>query len=95
MPNFNPIVIGGFYRSGTTLLRRLLDSHSNIHCGPEVKFFKDFHGHYLNFTLQHVRFFETAKSYNLPNEVLYDIFGKAFITRSIHLLGPISPVIKR
>ena len=79
MPNFNPIVIGGFYRSGTTLLRRLLDSHSNIHCGPEVKFFKDFHGHYLNDPLQHVRFFETAKSYNLPNEVLYDIFGKAFI----------------
>lgn len=37
-----PIIIGGCYRSGTTLLRRLLDSHSNVHCRPEVKFFNDY-----------------------------------------------------
>ena len=78
MSNSHPIIIGGFYRSGTTLIRRLLDSHSNIHCGPEVKFFKDFHGHYLNDPLSHVRFFETARFY-LSNESLLDIFGKAFV----------------
>ena len=78
MSNSDPIIIGGFYRSGTTLIRRLLDSHSNIHCGPEVKFFKDFHGHYLNDPLSHVRFFETARFY-LSNESLLDIFGKAFV----------------
>ncbi len=30
-----PIVVGGCLRSGTSLVRRLLDSHTRIHCGPE------------------------------------------------------------
>jgi Sulfotransferase family len=37
-----PIVVGGCYRSGTSLVRRLLDSHPRIHCGPEVKLFRDY-----------------------------------------------------
>jgi protein-tyrosine sulfotransferase len=32
-----PIFIGGAARSGTTLLRVILDSHPNIVCGPELK----------------------------------------------------------
>jgi hypothetical protein len=32
-----PIIIGGCPRSGTTLLRVMLDSHPNIACGPELK----------------------------------------------------------
>jgi len=32
-----PIFLGGCERSGTTLLRVMLDTHSNIHCGPEAK----------------------------------------------------------
>lgn len=34
-----PIVIGGCGRSGTTLLRVVLDSHSNLCCGPESNLF--------------------------------------------------------
>ena len=33
----DPIFIGGCERSGTTLLRVMLDTHKNIHCGPEAK----------------------------------------------------------
>ena len=32
-----PIFIGGAGRSGTTLLRVMLDSHRHIACGPELK----------------------------------------------------------
>lgn len=32
----NPVVIGGCARSGTTLIRVMLDSHRNIYCGPET-----------------------------------------------------------
>jgi hypothetical protein len=36
-PRSGPIIIGGCPRSGTTLLRLMLDSHPNIACGPELK----------------------------------------------------------
>lgn len=37
-----PIFIVGCPRSGTTLLRLILDSHPHISCGPETKFLVDF-----------------------------------------------------
>jgi len=74
-----PIIIGGFYRTGTSLVRRLLDAHSRIHCGPEVKFFKDFYGDYLNDELHHVRLFSTLSSLGLMEEEMLSIFGQAFI----------------
>jgi hypothetical protein len=37
-----PIFIVGCQRSGTTLLRLILDSHSRIACGPETRFLRDF-----------------------------------------------------
>lgn len=74
-----PIIIGGCYRSGTTLLRRILDSHSNIHCPPEVKFFRDLYGYYLNDDLKNLRFFSTARQMGLETKELLIIFGKSFI----------------
>ncbi len=57
-----PVIIGGFYRSGTSLVRRLFDSHPNFYCGPEVKFFKDFYADYLSDPLAHVRYFSSVRS---------------------------------
>lgn len=74
-----PIIVGGFYRSGTSLIRRLLDAHSRIHCGPEVKFFKDLQSDYLNDSLAHVRLFSTLPSLGLDPEEIRNIFGSAFI----------------
>jgi sulfotransferase family protein len=36
-----PIFIVGCQRSGTTMLRLVLDSHPNISCGPETRFLAD------------------------------------------------------
>ena len=74
-----PIIIGGFYRSGTSLVRRLLDSHTNIHCPPEIKWFKDFYSNYLNDELAHVRFFKTVRFMGLSEDELLDIYGQAYI----------------
>lgn len=38
MLSFPPFFIVGSFRSGTTLLRLLLNSHRNITCPPETKF---------------------------------------------------------
>ncbi|MBM4218487.1 MAG: sulfotransferase [Gammaproteobacteria bacterium] len=38
--SFSPIVLGGCGRSGTTLLRMMLDSHRRICCGPESSLFR-------------------------------------------------------
>lgn len=74
-----PIIIGGFYRSGTSLVRRLLDSHSKIYCGPEVKFWRDLNGNYQEDPYAHIRFFSTAKQMGITTEKLRNIFGKAYI----------------
>lgn len=73
-----PIIVGGCHRSGTSLIRRVLDAHSRIHCGPEVKFLRDLYGDYSDDPLAHLRFFATAHSILSESELL-DLFGKAFI----------------
>jgi hypothetical protein len=79
-----PIVVGGCYRSGTSLLRRILDAHPRIHCGPEVKFFRDFYGDYVEDPIRHVRFMATARAL-LPEEDLFELLGTAFV--SMHELA--------
>lgn len=80
MNDSRPIIVGGCYRSGTSLVRRLLDSHPRIHCGPEVKFFRDFHADYLDVEdpIAHLRFMTTARSL-LPEGDLLEILGAALV----------------
>jgi len=73
-----PIIVGGCHRSGTSLLRRMLDAHSRIHCGPEVPFFRDFFGDYRDDPLGHLRFSTTARSI-LPEAELLEVMGRAFV----------------
>ena len=73
-----PIIVGGCHRSGTSLVRRILDAHPRIYCGPEVKFFRDFHGDYLKDPVRHLRFMESARSL-LPADELLDLLGSAFV----------------
>jgi len=74
-----PIVVGGCHRSGTSLVRRILDAHSRIHCGPELGFFRDFHGDYLHDPLQHLRFSIAVRSV-LPQDQALDILGGGLLT---------------
>jgi Sulfotransferase family len=73
-----PIVVGGCHRSGTSVVRRVLDAHSRIHCGPEIKFFRDFYGDYPDDPLRGFRFVQTARAV-LPDQNLLEIVGKAFV----------------
>lgn len=75
-----PIIVGGCYRSGTSLLRRMLDAHSRIHCGPEVKFFADFYGNYLNVNRwQRQSFFSSVRTLGLDDDDLLELFAPAYI----------------
>lgn len=73
-----PIILGGCHRSGTSLLRRILNAHSKIYCGPEVKFFRDFYNEYENDIFKHLRFSQSALSMIDRNDLL-QILGRAFI----------------
>jgi hypothetical protein len=73
-----PIVVGGFYRSGTSLVRRLLDAHSRIDCPPEIKFLTDFHAYYRDDPLAHARFFATLRVLGLPETELLEIYARAY-----------------
>lgn len=73
-----PIVVGGCLRSGTSLVRRILDSHERIHCGPEITFFRDFYGDYRDDPLAHLRFTRTARALVSEDEAL-DVLGRAFV----------------
>lgn len=73
-----PIIVGGCVRSGTSLVRRILDSHPHIYCGPEVKFLADYNNKYLRDPIRHIRFTKTALSM-LPEEEVFELLGGTFI----------------
>ena len=72
-----PIIIGGSHRSGTTLLRRLLDGHPHIFCPPEIKFHKDLLGQFPDDPLAHGRLGSSLRALGLPTETWLDEFGRA------------------
>ncbi len=74
-----PIIIGGCFRTGTSLLRRILDAHSRIHCPPEVKFFRDLYGDYMVDDLANIRFFRTARLMGLDEDEMLAVFGGSFV----------------
>jgi len=79
----SPIIVGGCFRSGTSLVRRLLNAHSRIYCGPEVKFFRDFYGDYFHDPLKHLRFASSARAM-LGDDDLLELQGRAFIAMHEH-----------
>jgi len=72
-----PIIVGGSHRSGTSLLRRLLNGHPHIFCPPEIKFYKDLLGQQKDDPLAHVRLGCSMSALNLPTEIWLDEFGAA------------------
>jgi Sulfotransferase family len=66
-----PIFIVGCQRSGTTLLRLMLDSHPNISCGPETRFLADLAA-VMN------KGWETMGAYGLPREQWEEKFADLF-----------------
>jgi hypothetical protein len=74
-----PIIIGGSHRSGTTLLRRLLNGHPRIFCPAEIKFHKDLLGQFPEDPLAHGRLGSSISALGLPTEVWLDEFGRAFV----------------
>ncbi|PZS00482.1 MAG: hypothetical protein DLM70_13490 [Chloroflexi bacterium] len=89
-----PIIVGGVHRSGTSLVRRILNAHSRIYCGPEPNFWRDFYGdsardplrsrvaglfqRYLPMQLSDDRFLSASRAL-LPESDLVDILGRALI----------------
>ena len=88
-----PIFIGGFQRSGTTLLRYVLDSHPNIACGPEtVTLVPDVRIH-VEKMLANDRFSNSLKNFDLSQEDILRIFAREPIEKFFrkYLAGQCKP----
>ena len=80
-PRTWPIIVGGCYRCGTTLLRHLLNGHSRIHCGPELSFLREVVVGFEADPYGHLRFVQSARAY-VSDAQLLEIMGHAAV--SIH-----------
>ncbi|WP_079478174.1 sulfotransferase [Halobacillus salinus] len=69
-----PIFIGGAGRSGTTLLRVMLNAHPNLCSGPEFKLMPDIINLYNKMNSQ--GFESILKSYHLDNQYLKETYAK-------------------
>ncbi|HYO29854.1 MAG TPA: sulfotransferase [Thermomicrobiales bacterium] len=71
-----PIVVGGCFRSGTTLVRRLLNAHPRIFCGPETSFFADWYHDYVEGDdIRWARFLEAIRHVAPPEDGLEVLLG--------------------
>ena len=74
---FPPVFIGGAGRSGTTLLRVILDSHPNIACGPEIKLTPMI----VNMCLQFQQLWDISlKAYYISPTDIKNIFASFFMS---------------
>jgi hypothetical protein len=74
-----PIFVGGAGRSGTTLLRVILDSHPNIACGPELKM-TPWVAHLWEDFIKYVRITNPpVETYRLSQEYINSIFAQVFV----------------
>ena len=72
----SPIFVGGAGRSGTTLLRVILDSHHNIACGPELKVIPTLCGLWHDFQTSMAA---PLREYLLTQQDVNDIVGQMIL----------------
>lgn len=72
-----PIFVGGCPRSGTTLVRAILDSHPSIVCGPELRAFPALAG--LSADMRRVMGETLRAHYHLPADRLDAIFAELML----------------
>lgn len=74
-----PIIIGGSHRSGTTLVRRLINAHPRIFCPSELKFHRDLLGQHREDPLAFARLGATMSALGLDQNDWLDEFGRALV----------------
>jgi hypothetical protein len=71
-----PIFVGGAGRSGTTLLRVILDSHPNIACGPELKVGQIIAKAWFNFRTSYA---QVLSSYSFSKDDINRLFAEVML----------------